>query len=656
MPSLTPEQIGCGTALVYRNIIFRDCETKEFSQVAVPDASGTDILMQKFRISIVSHVHEEDHLTLGLDTKSAGVSGLGASPNPQEMVKRMHAWLMHPRGDLQYYNEGQLVIEARGPDTLVDGSGNPRPIADDYTETQFYDAANGPKPMSCNIVHVAGFKSYQVSFTIEFSLTLCDQDLRNAGSTSNPNYPAGSTRTSNLEVLSNRWTSTETRNADFMLTRVFSGTLVVRSYGTFAHTFRNLCLPTLGRGYQRQRMTFVQSPDGLSLQYTITDQQRYAAPPRPAIDWRGTHTESVNKFGQYGQSTISIWLKGALGTPKKQLLNAAIATVRHRIGDLRNAAQIAEDTTIIPESMTLIDTLQECEIQLNVTVKRTPGRLNRWANIYFDVLGKLPAVNANTEPQTGFEAGRNDQERDDAFRSQYERDSWLKPLAYDSSTPAGMFATYLQSPCIPFHGTPQLERKPVLNSNLAESDYNDEPADDPEIAVYEGESAAIPPSPDSEDDQQLSQEHLDFHYTHFEIDSTYVTDRGIQALPLAKKSETGQAMVCVARVSNPITYRDVWIKAKRVGERPATPMALEQLTDSNGIEETLIYDSVVPSAPILLANGQQYEYGIEAHYRYVLNRTPTADEKLRAGSLPWDVTEKADNEVVIASTHQEDII
>jgi hypothetical protein len=403
-------------------------------------------------------------------------------------------------------------------------------------------------------------------------------------------------------------------------------------------------------------MTFMQSPDGLTLKYTIHDEQRYAAPPSPAIDWRGTQTEQIQGFGHIGVSTVSIWLLGAIGTPKSKLLNAAIATIDHRLGDLRNNGADAEQ--IIPIYAVLTDTLHDNQIKLDVSIKRVPDSTLKWANIMFDSVGRLPAVNANfAVPEGGDEADRNDAERNDndpASLDQYNRDKWPTPLAYDGDAPAGMFATYLQSPCVGYHSIPN---SPADEPRGTYPGIDTNPQPTPTIKVYELEDTAEDISPDDPADSQLSQDHIDFQYTHYDIESKYVTDRGIQAIPYAAPQANPSAdQVCVARISHPLTYRDVWIRASRSHEMPAIPEAPDQTTDENGITETLVCDSIVPMAPTLMTNGQQYEQKIECFYRYVLSRTPRPDEKLRAGSLPWDITTPSDNTVVLADSQTNTII
>lgn len=670
--SIPAAWLNFGSVLIYRNVSITNGSLVGFEQIASMDASNTDLQKHDYRIVFTGWIHSESLTGFG-----TYVGQKSESPaTPQAMAQTLQAWLMHPRGELYLYQEGVLFFTALGVESLGSTGGvrdrlQSGAVDDDgdITETPQWstmalmDVENGPKPVSCSVTYVAGFKSFQIQYEIRASIVKCDAEHialnpSTAVPTTNPTPDVPSGTKWDPAVLTNRYSVSDSRDENLLTTRTISGKLVVRSYTQPAMVMRHMCIPPQPRGYQRTKLEFLQSPDGLSLVYSITDVQRYAAPPLPAIAWRATHSESIQKFGHEGVSTISIWMRGAINTPKSQLFTAAMKVIEHRLGKMNIAG-----ATVIPINTAIVDTLHEPEIQVSVQAKRiqdhnTPGvAAKRYANMVFASLGKLPAVNAVVTAEGGAEATLNDAERDDLEKSQYNRDRWPTPVPYDSTIPYTLIQAYLQSPCIGYHGIPDPKTTTYAKKVVpGDSTYVD--PDDPEnpvVTVYVGETTDISVPEDST--SQFNPEHLQNLYTAYEIDSKYVTDHGIQAAPLAKPQATPtSAQVVAIQVAHPVTYRDVWIKGVRGGEMPLTPQAPATTTDTNGILETLIYSNVAPSPPKMLANGQQYQYEIEVFYRYMLSRTPTSSEKLRAGSLPWDITQPIDNEIALSTTQSNTII
>ncbi len=106
----------------------------------------------------------------------------------------------------------------------------------------------------------------------------------------------------------------------------------------------------------------------------------------------------------------------------------------------------------------------------------------------------------------------------------------------------------------------------------------------------------------------------------------------------------------------PITYRTVYVKAFRSGALPVIPELAQERFDPNGIREVLVDHEIIPASPQLAANQRAYEHSLELYAKYALARTPTPQEKLIAGSRPYDQTTPSENEVVVAQVSNNSIL
>lgn len=520
----------------------------------------------------------------------------------------------------------------------------------------------GPKVISCEITNVKAFQSLQVDFSILCSKmpTSIYDAIREASDHSMRDNEDRTKFQESWQILSNKWSVAETRNSEFLMTRKYIGQLVVRSDQRItADMYRWFAFPQLVRGYQRDNQTFVTSPCGRKLNYEITDKQRYASPPKPAIDWQGVHSENMDGFGLSGISTVQLSLTGAIGTPKKQLLDAALATIRHRLGDIRKP-QGQTGMTVIPLSTQVVDILHENKIQVTVSVKRTPKAESnqggkRYAGMLYEMLGKLPAVNGDSAGNQNGNGDPDDDDRYDDTNPQYNQDKWPVPIPYDGESPSGLWHARLNVTTTPkrsFPFYPNMDiptASPVRDNYVLNTDYLSDITKPPANAtfyVWNGEGNFPDPVSDSTDNKpwEINQEHEDFAYVDYEIESKYVTDNGIQALPTSASTSGSAPTVCIGQICGGVTYQDVYIRATRVGKMPQIPTLSNSLTDTNGINKKLLEMSTVPLPKKLSVNMQEYFYGIEIFARYILERTPTSIEKLDGGSLPWDTTSIADNQ------------
>lgn len=120
------------------------------------------------------------------------------------------------------------------------------------------DATVGPMPLSCDVVNISGEpRTIGVFFQIQTDVSPC---------------PTGSDRL----VLSHRWQMMHTHDANYYLTRIIRGEIVfngayITAFGINPDSVRNQFIHPIPIGYTRGLPEITQSPDGLTIRYTITD-------------------------------------------------------------------------------------------------------------------------------------------------------------------------------------------------------------------------------------------------------------------------------------------------------------------------------------------------------------------------------------------------
>ncbi len=584
----------CGTNFIYGGIGFRNCELKKYDQTVRYDESGTDMLFFDYEITVTGKIHQNDsflvdgdeigekHPIFGVDTH--GVANL---PTAISTKQRLESYLMQPRLKLELYigDSRLLRVEQNTNKTAV------------FNDPDGHDCDNGPKPQTCTVTEVVGLNYFAVEFTIRCSVTRHNPLTLPADlaliEEEGANFEWAKDAGEEFGVLNNRWSMVETRGPDFKLQRQIAGKLRVRHPVYLPNSFLYLVLPPMMPDMQRVSQEFTTSTNGLELTYRITDKQRTAAPPYPAIDWNGTHKETVAEFGATATSDISISLLGAPGTPKESLFFAALDMMIKRIGDVTDQDAGVTIRNKVMASYSLVDVLHDNRITLTASIKRAirsptgndgtkDGSNNiaqalKYGGISYRHLGRLPSINSNpptfvddTEylqgaivnnggtyyrakkylspgefssvdwiDVTGLITDRDD--RDGVYL-----DQWPSMMPYDPNSNLAQFANYFQNPSVMLHGFPNAisggvgsvnESPPTTFDEWAQQQTNTEAQSDPANAVYASVNNYDPQiSPLLYD--QISDAQIDKIYTHIEAESTYKAKTGYIGIPRSIPSNT----------------------------------------------------------------------------------------------------------------------
>jgi len=553
--------MSTGTDIYYNETTLTNVHTKRFEETTVYDETGTEVAYQKFTIRVVGYCFTN---TVGV-TAAIGVSTNSTSKTAATSQRELRAALMEPRKNFIMTLNGNMLLSA------TPNSGKKDP--------PWGDINNGPKPQSCTITQIAGANILRVEWEIEICLLECRNNKNDSG------------------VLYNRWAMQDTLDEDFYTTRTLTGKMRVLP-GLNPQDFRKLVLPVLQSGFQRKSIVLTTSPDGLLLEYTVTDVEMFAAPPYPATNWEGTHTVSTND-GVGVTVEMVLRLTGAKNVPKKDLIEVGVQICYSRCDFLGQGGTTTNSRVI--QGISIVDHLQNNSIEIRMAIQQFPVvKLSDYAK------------------QIGFGEFLRPADATD-----YKREQWPIPKEYGTATPTGLLLCYLQSPCNAQHAIPDYGNAGNKNKIKAGT----------KSVTYEGPVHDKPYISDGIYNQRGDTEGI---YTYYQIDSKYETNEHKIGMPIASSSSASdtdsQAFITLAR---PCTRRVIRIAAERYGNWPDMPSASKTLNLGDGVTATLLKSELNPKAPQLSPDATSRLYSIDAVYVYGLNKPITALSKITTGRLPW---------------------
>ena len=583
-----------GTSVEYNGILMTNVVTREWSQSMVYDASHTDLLYSKFRLTFEGIIHGESTTVLGTYAAAAGVTP------PKITHQLLSRQLQTPRHKLSVWmgpdnqrNAGTLFFEIL-----------PYNISDTASATQ-YDVETGPKPIEVKITHVVGYRVFRVLFTIECAKIECEN---------------GSIPPQNGHVLNNKWRIEEDMDANFFTTRTIAGTLRLATCILPGNAFKQLVLPRLETGFRRDAIQYVVSENGLDCNYTVRDKQVHTAAPWPATDISGTHTESTND-GKTFFADMSVRLEGSPEADKADLLQRCVQIVDSRLHLIEHQNQDSPKYFIAHAAIT--DHIGAGNaIEMQVKIQRMPPGDAAGAddidlgeyltNVVVESFGtrlELPPLRGNEY---------------DARKSRLPALYGYDPQTGERSPSAALFMLhgFLQTPCSDQHSH-------QIDQNVQSPSYD---AAQYDTGVTGSTASHIVETSNTE--SQYSAETHESVYTYYELQNTY----GIQAIrvqaPYAVKVEPYEDTSKVFLLGSGRAYREIKLEAERVGSWPQVPEPKDEYSDGY-IKGWLLDHKEFTQPPTLSADGRHKLYKIEATYRWALNRFPQPGEATHTGVLAF---------------------
>lgn len=438
------------------------------------------------------------------------------------------------------------------------------------------DLNNGPRPY-VRTERVIGSKAIHVIFGIEFWTWECNE--------SNP-------------VTNLRYYVSEDIDEDWYRTRTFQGRLRLRSRASHPHAFRNYVLPPLQGGFRRERITFREAPDGLSLIFQVVDRERDAAPPFPATTWRGNFSVSTYD-GASVVEAVDVVLRGPPSVAKTDLLKLAFKIIDVKLGVL--AKVNGEQVPVVIEDAMFNESLADNEVSASMRIRHAKeDPLTRLLHIGSETFGKpLPAATA--------------------LDGNYDPGRFQSPIVPDSLS--GLFTSAMQDPCHPasLNGT--------VVEQIEPGEEIDEEGDDREKDVASDIDSGIIQAYLNTDQQQSL-------YTDYRISSEVKQKSGVGTFPLSTAVQNQTA--APIRFHAGFAVRTIRVVAERVGQPPKLPAPVSFVDQTNGIAHELIDHSIESVGAKLSPDGVSKVYHVEMAIRYGLSRPLTATDLQYSGTLPYD--------------------
>ena len=179
------------------------------------------------------------------------------------------------------------------------------------------DVKNGPLPELVQLFHLAGTQACGIRWGVRCHTPVCES----RGVV--PQWVAHRWR-ERLSIDQQTWAKTWTR----------TGTLHIRPGPWSADAFRGMVTPPIRAGFLRVRPPeYELAEDGLSLRYTVTDEEQFAMPPAGAVSADG-HCDVSANMGMYQFAEVSVRLTGSIVADKYRLLQLATVIAVQKIEDM----------------------------------------------------------------------------------------------------------------------------------------------------------------------------------------------------------------------------------------------------------------------------------------------------------------------------------
>ena len=326
------------SVLTYNDITLPYASSVSFSQSEESEESGTDRLYTKYEIEVLATLNYR-YARAVAKTLFAGV--FVEQENAATLMYLIRNKLMERRKKLSYkFNGFELIPEVEGRA----GVGA--------------DAMNGPIPQHCDLTRLDN-----ETFLLQYKVIARYCELPNLTTLKNKEYPA---------VIYNRWTETVDIDDCNYTIRTRDGKIKIRSDNPKAITpdqFRSqCCVCSVPEGFLRKSSKYTLSSDGLSLAYTIVDQEYFKAPPDPAFKAEGFYAETSNILGcnmKYG--TVRVKLKGDKLTSQTKLLDTAIAACSSKLKIIGAPLNIQGAGRGQPVNMSVKSDMYNNEVDVSVT-------------------------------------------------------------------------------------------------------------------------------------------------------------------------------------------------------------------------------------------------------------------------------------------------
>lgn len=660
------------TILQYNGIRLQNVQTLSFIETPVNDEAG-NYQYTRTMLKVLGYFTTTDHKTIGVFPQLSEYPGNGIDQGASQQFGVLRKFLLQPRRRLVYstlatgsVKEQQNIGNANNPLFLDEAIGDPLFVIDPprstYTDSNDdlrtinlrHDIHGGPFPKECNVTHVANNHVWRVEFSVEFATTAqCHVNPlstmaaeRIYGETLSPEDPAedqveyalindefASTQ-KKLGILGHRWSCTDRINDSGYTTRTYTGSLTLSNPNWNPHDFRAITVPPVVPGMQRKSFDYVASEDGLTIKYTVTDEEVTITAPAPARTIKIIHNESDMDFGAKVEFSVRIILTTDRKGNLLDLMRLASAIVDQRLFlgqaiDANNKASVLirrYDYTTEQGSDQMHGLTLVVSGARHVIAQGKPGILQR-AETMSRSLAWRPVRDAVNPPLAGY---NNVLSRGNREGEQPDTEGGIPAIS--------ILHNLLTTPCTQEFGvrasvpdsTTITERiRRIDDIEASETDYDTE-------AMYEAypDAITVEINDNVANDNVLttySSYHTTFMYNHYNITSEYRSKFLKVPLPIARTNgDSGQSNVVVGIGPSQPT-RVIRIEAERAGAPPRLPNPVESFTETGTyvtgvgtatVTNTLIGTTIKHLNPAPVADGQTLIYTSYMDLEYSQDANP----------------------------------
>jgi len=293
-----------GTTVKYNGVTLLNCQTMDFREVVTYDDSMTDPLYRTITFRVMGYVHGHDIVATAGPFSRIGVQPHSIRGGASATYEGIRGILNQPRHRLQY------ICGDNQPDST------PGHLLD---VTPGDDLNNGPKPLSVDVSHIVANNTFRIEWSCEVRINPC---------------------ATGRNVLSNRWSSVDSIDANNFTVRTFNGTLKLANNQNGIgvadqnpHDFRGIVIPPLQDGMKRESMRFSASPDQKTLDWNIVDREMFYAPPKPATQMNIRHRNTSGEHGVTLTTSVEVSLEGDRNADQKELQRLCAAIIDQKIFD-----------------------------------------------------------------------------------------------------------------------------------------------------------------------------------------------------------------------------------------------------------------------------------------------------------------------------------
>ena len=568
--------------ITYNGVTLQDVLTQSVNQEPIYDQpGGVDQIYVKTTVTVQFTFHTVTGANLGYDTGTNLASGTESVLRLLNTNRRRFTMTI---GGVTLFD---VVPSATEPNVTISGN------------TQ--DIDNGPRP-SCKIDEINGIGIARGTFTVVLAVPSCGTPT---------------------DIVNLRWWTGDDVDSNWYTTRTITGRLRVANKDIGPHAMRGLIFPPLQKGFRRDKMTFTEDPNGLALDFTITDLEVYRSAPGPASTWRGNHRISSQVPGAtVVESEASVELNGAHDVHQTDLILLGVKIIDTKLQlqqqGIGGGGDSAEKARAMVMFYAIDAAMGENRVQLICRIKHY-GKDTEGFNL-FNQVG--PQFGQPLPPDIS------------ADGTSY--DPLVSRLLPGATAPlTTIMVNKLQTPCSPATMENAFDTRVERNPSATKGD-----GEPPEV------EADIKPIPPEEDPVGATAEHKEAPYLNYRTTTIIAKKSNGAVMSIADDTSTSAVDAAFVRFGASVTKRYVYVTATRLSKKPEMPDPLNEFQDSKG-KVYFLLDSVVGEPEISKdANGSQ-EFTVQMTLIYLVNNGYDLNtEGFTQITVPWLENQAQDSETL----------